>query len=272
LDGDEVFALIACCIMGARFLFRWYRGIFLVTTIAASNVQRLVLAIVPMACLLLLQLVLSGWSAHEVREGAEYDLLFMAGGAAWLGLAVGAAMILGISARDDAIESRNSAAVAAACGAMTGAMLCYAGANIGEGATIWMTFQPAVLATAAWFGLWTLLELTTRTADAIAIDRDLASGLRLAGFLMSVGLILGRAVAGDSHSWDETLHDFLHQGWPAAPLTFAAAMLQILWRPSPAIPCHVAFRRGVLPAAIFVGLSVAYVLWLGPFAHAGKGG
>jgi hypothetical protein len=272
LDGDEIFALIACGILGARFLLRWYGGILLVNQLACSYFQRLVLGLAPLGCLILLQFVLTRWSAHEVREGPEYDLLFILGGAAWLGFAVAMAMTLGISARDDAIESRNGAAVAAICGGMTGSMLCYAGANIGEGATIWMTFQPAVLATATWFALWFVLELAARVADAVAIDRDLASGLRLGGCLIATGLILGTAVAGDWHSWGETIHDFTHQAWPAALLTFFAAVLQFLWRPTPVMPSHPVFRRGLLPATIFVCLSILYVLWLGPFEHLAKGG
>lgn len=272
LDGDEVFALIACCILGGRFIFHWYGALLGVTPLAASFLQRLVLALVPLGCLVLVQFVLSRWSAHEVREGGEYDFLFVAGGVAWLGFAATLARVIGVSARDDAIQARNPAGVIALCGVMIGATLCYAGANIGEGATIWMTFNPAVLATAVWFALWLALELTTAAADAVSIDRDLASSIRLAGFLISSGLVLGRAVAGDWHSWEQTVDDFITQGWPAAPFMLVAVLLQILWRPTPTTPRHPIVRRGAVPAAILVCAAVLYVLWLGPFEHGTKGG
>src|SRR5262249_25610457 len=43
------------------------------------------------------------------------------------------------------------------------------------------------------------MELGAKVSISIAEERDLASGLRMCGFLLGSGLILGRAEAGD---WD----------------------------------------------------------------------
>lgn len=270
MEGDEVLALIASCIVGVRFLFLWYRNLLCITALARSIVQRLVLGGIPIGCLLLLQFVLDRWSAHEVRDDAHYDVLFMAAGAAWLAGANGLLLLFGISVRSDAIEARDPAAIAVACGALLGVTLCFAGANVGEGPTIWTTFGPAALASGAWAGLWLLVELPTDSAEAIAIDRDLATGLRLAGLLISTGLVLGRTVAGDWVSSPNTFEDFVRQGWPAGAMASAAVLMQAAWRPTPSVPRHPVFRRGILPALVLVAVAIGYVIWLGPFNGAGK--
>jgi len=73
---------------------------------------------------------------------------------------------------------------------MLGMSTCYAGANIGEGATIWTTFFPAAAGALLLLGLWLLIEITTGISAHISIDCDLASGIRLAGLLIAIGLIL----------------------------------------------------------------------------------
>lgn len=232
LDGDEIFALIvslAIAMAGAR---RWYAGLVRVTPLGSRRGQRIALGLVPILCLVLVQAVLSCCSAQEVREGAIYEVLFLVAGAAWLTTAAAALHLTGISPRYDALEHRNGPAVIAVCGAWFGATCCYAGANIGEGATIWTTFVPAAAATAILFVLLRLLQLFASISNAISIDRDHASAVRLAGFLVAAGLILGRAVAGDFHSWGGTWHDFIHLGWPVLPLAGAALALQLCLRPT----------------------------------------
>ena len=272
MDGDEVFMLLACGVLTLLAASKWYGGLLTVTTIGCRSSQRLLLALMPVGCLVLLQFVLMCWAAHEVREQGEYDVLFLAGGATWLGLAGIVMRAIGISPRDDALESRNSAAVIAVCGGWLGAILTYGGGNIGEGPTIWTTFIPAALATLALLGSWILLEIVCRPTQAISIDRDVASAARLAGFLIAVGLVLGRSVAGDWHSWGETLRDFVAQAWPALLLTIAAAIMQTIWRPTPGQPRHPVFSRGLLPGFGLLAVAILYVFLLGPFNPVSAGG
>ena len=264
-----MFALVVACAIALAGAVRWYGCLLTVTSLARTGWQRVWLGLTPVACLILLQGVLNCCAAHEVREQIEYDLLFLAGGAAWLGISGCAARVMGISPRDDAVESPNAAATAAVCGAWIGSMLCYAGGNIGEGPTIWTTFGPAAMATAGLFVLWLMLELLAGSSEAIVVGRDTASGLRLAGFLMAAGLILGRAVAGDWLDWNGALHDFLAQGWPAAPLTLAAAAFQQMWRPTPQNPQHPAWTRGLLPAGALILVAIVCAAIVGPPNRAG---
>ncbi|HEY2584591.1 MAG TPA: hypothetical protein VGI81_02355 [Tepidisphaeraceae bacterium] len=267
MDGDEVFALVAGGIIAAVTAVRWYAALVTVTRRAAPAHHRLILALIPLACLAGVQYVLACCAAHEVREAAEYDVLFLAGGAAWLGLTTVGLPLLDLCPRDDAIETRNLAAVVAVCGAWAGATLCYAGGNIGEGPTIWTTFVPAAAATGTLFGLWLLLAIATGVSESVSIDRDVASAFRLAGFLVAAGLVLGRAVAGDFHSWDGTWRDFLAEGWPAIPIWAWAMILQLALRPTPGRPEGSLLRAGLLPVASMILVAILDLLVLGGPEH-----
>lgn len=271
LDGDEVFALVAAWLVAAVTAVRWYAALVTVTRRAAPAHHRLILAVMPIACLALIQYVLACCAAHEVREAPGYDFLFLAGGAAWLGATTVGLPLLDLCPRDDAIEARNPAAVVAVCGAWAGATLCYAGGNIGEGPTIWTTFVPAAAASGALFLLWFLLEIATHVSESVSIDRDAASALRLAGFLVAAGLVLGRAVAGDFHSWEGTWRDFLAGGWPALPIWAWAMILQFALRPARSRPEGSILRAGLLPAASMILVAIVDLLVLGAPEHHANG-
>jgi len=268
LDGDEVFALLVSAAIALVGAAGWYHSLFSVTHLASPPRHRAILALVPLACLSGLQPILSCCAAHEVREGAQYDVLFLLGGVAWLALTGLMLPFVGLSARDDAIETKNPAAVAAVCGAWVGMTCSYAGGNVGEGPTIWTTFLPAALAGGTLLTAWLIVELFTRVSEAITIDRDTASGVRLAGFLIASGIVLGRAVAGNWLSWEDTLADFLLDGSPVIPLILFAVIFQYRWNPTRDRPLHAVRRRGLLPALIFVAGAAAYVIVLGPTNHA----
>lgn len=226
----------------------------------------------PLLCILLVQGVLACCAAHEVREDAGYDLLFLAGAGTWLALATMALQLIGISPRDDTLEARNSAAVIGLCGMWSGATLCYAGANIGEGATIWMTFVPAAAALGALVGLVLCFAFLTNVSESITLDRDHASAVRFGGFIIGAGLILGRSVAGDFHSWDATWHDFAVQGWPTLILLAVAIVLHRVLRPTPQRPEGPIVSAGLFPAAGMILLAIIDVLVLGFPEHLRRGG
>jgi hypothetical protein len=263
-SGDEVLALLVSGASAAAFCFKWYSPLVTLPPLGRRRVPRLTLAAIPPACLALLLPVLDRYGSHELREDGGYVILFMLAGAAWLGIATTVAALLGVSHRDDALEHRNRPAAVALAGALLGATLAYAGGNIGEGATIWMTFGPAALATLAWAVLWAIHQALTNVADAIAIDRDAPSAWRLAGLLTATGLILGRSVAGDYQSAGQTLADFIRQGWPALVILLLATGIQR--------SRNGAVARGLLTALAYVLAAVAYAAWLGPWNAAAKGG
>jgi hypothetical protein len=215
------------------------------------------------ASLLLIAAVLYRWSAVDVRTDGGEILFLTFGGAVWLLLATKIFTWLGLSFRDDVMERRNAAALVALCGALVSAAIIYAGGSIGEGPSYWENVFSVALAGTGFFVIWVLLELVGKVSLSIAEERDFASGIRLGGFLLAAGLVLGRAVAGDWHSEEATMQDFIHDGWPAAVLLVFALLIERMARPNrqrpfPAWPSH-----GLFLALLYLSFAAAWLWHLG---------
>jgi hypothetical protein len=208
----------------------------------------------------LIALALHGWGAAEVRANSGEVALLTAGGVIWVALSLCLFSWFGVSLRDDALERRNPAALLVVCGGVLGVALTFAGGNLGEGHSYRNNFFSAALGTSGLFGLWWLLELGGRVSASVAEERDFASGLRLCGFLLANGLVLGRAVAGDWHSEGATLADFVRDGWPAGVLCVIAIVLERGVRPNRERPFPDGRSCGLVPALAYLGLAAA---WLG---------
>jgi hypothetical protein len=213
----------------------------------------------------LIALALARWGAAEVRESIGEILLLTIWGVVWLAIASALFSWGGISVRDDAVERHNPAALVAVCSAVLSVALTYAGGSLGEGPSYWDNVFSAGLGTGGLFVLWALLELGSQVSVSIAEERDLASGLRLCGFLLAVGLVLSRAVAGDWHSELETLRDFAHDGWVALVLLGIALVMERALRPSHKHPFPAPISCGLLPAILYLAIAAAWLWHLGPW-------
>ena len=203
------------------------------------------------------------WGALEVRAHFDQVLALTLLGVGWLVISMHLFAWFGLSIADDAIERRNSGALLALCGATFGVAVIYAGGSFGEGPSYWNNIFSGALGTFGFFLLWCLLEFFVSVSGAVAEERDLASGLRLSGVLLSLGLILGRAVAGDWHSVSATVHDFMRDGWPAAALCFVAAFTEWLAQPNRNRPSPSWLSYGLLPALAYIAAAVAWLYHIG---------
>lgn len=203
------------------------------------------------------------WGAVEVRGHLDQVLLLTLLGFGWLLVSSHFFPWLGLSIADDVIERRNPAALVASGGATLAVSLIYVGGSLGEGPSYWNNIFSAGLGTFGFFLLWFLLELFGRVSASIAEERDLASGVRLCGFLLAASLMLGRAVAGDWHSESATVHDFLQDGWPAVAVCLFALGIERLARPSQKCPLRPWLSHGLVPAALYVVIAIAWIYHLG---------
>lgn len=258
-SDDETFALYAAIAIGLIPFFFWYKALLFHGKFTAPKGQRVSLYLAPLVGLLGLEYVLVNYADPVVRADGDYQWLFVLTAMVWLNAVRYLSPVLGIGITGDVIERNNSAAVAALTGALVAVMMVYSGGNIGSGPTIWTTLLPAFLCTAALFGLWLALELVSHPSTAISEDRDLAAGLRLAGFLVASALILGFAAAGDWVSMGDMLSSLVLRGWPALIVLFAAILFETRLKPTPAAPHQPLFSHGVLPAVFLVLISAVSV-------------
>ena len=255
-----VVALAGACV-GA---WRWYFTLLRVSPLNADSRSQVLLNLAPPISLVLLMLVLQSLADPVYVAGhLDYTLLFLAGGACWVFGASEAFALMGVSTIDDAMRRRNPAAAVAVAGGLVGVMLAYAGSNIGNGPTIWTTLVPAFAATAVLLAFWFVLELIGGAYEAITLDHDVAAAIRLAAFLVCVGAILGRAMAGDWLDWDSTFLEFVKLGWPAALLIPAMVMMNRRYAPTPQQTHPEPGTRGLTPAVIMLVVTMAYLVYLG---------
>lgn len=266
MSPDEIAVVVFSGVVALARWASWYVTPMKISRLGIRAASRRVMALAPIASAVVLFLVLRTLASFDVRDDARYLLFYMLLGAAWVGLVTTFLPLVGISARDDVIERGNPGAASAIAGAIVGATLCYAGGNVGDGPGWWVVVFAAALATAPWFALWLALDGVSGVGDAITIDRDRASGVRLAGFLIACGLILGRAVAGDWVSIIATVNDVLVVGSPTLVLLGLAALVERSSRPTLSRPQPGIAMFGMLPAVAYVVAAVAYVLALGPAA------
>ena len=203
------------------------------------------------------------WGAAEIRANIIEVVFLTFAGAVWLFLAVRVFAWLGLSFHDDVIERGNQAALAALCAAVVAAALIYTGGSAGEGPSYLDNVFSAGLGMTTFLLLWIFFEFAGRISMSIAEERDLGSGVRFGALLMAIGLIIGRAIAGDWHSVDATLSDFGRDGWPAIVLWAVAVVIERFVRPSRQSPFPAWTISGLLPALFYLGSAVAWLVHLG---------
>jgi len=256
MSGDEFMVLILSGFAAASAWYRWYRAV-LVRTLVDRNASRPIFVAAPVVCLMLLYAILRLWAADDVRSSI-YMTLYMVAGAAWVGLITPASCFLGISPRDDAVERQNLAAALATMGALAGITFCFAGGNVGNGPGWWVVVFSAGLSTIGFLGLWALVEWLTGISELVTVERAVGAGLRLGGFLVGTGLILGRCVAGDWVSAEATVMDFTVMAWPAVTLAGGAIIVERFW-PFGVNTGTEDAAAGLLIAAVYVVVSFLYV-------------
>ena len=262
MAGDEFAVLILGSILTAVFAARWYIPPFRLHSLQTRRFPLDTLLVIPPLCGGLLVFILLKFSDPQVSGDPMYVLLFTAVGGAWLLVTTGFLSWLGFSFRDDVLERHNRPAAVVLGAALVASTIIFAGANIGDGPTIWTTIGPAILGTAILFAIWLIHAKLTDLSESIAIDRDPAAACRAGGFYIATAIVLGRAVAGDWISSDATIGDFIKQGWPASVLLGLAIVAEKIVFDQMDRPRRRALRPSIAAAGIFILLAVVAVLFV----------
>lgn len=263
MSDDEAAIFIVSGITAFIVWILWIVTTMSVSTMVSPPRHRKTLLLAPLASAAILYAVLRLLASSDVRESPLYITFYEVMGLAWVGLTASIFIpFLGVSARDDAIERRNPAASTAIVGAFVGFTLAFAGGNIGDGPGWWVVVVCALLSTGGLILSWIFFERFSKVSEAITVDRDRSAGVRLAGLLVANGLVLGRAVAGDYLSFENTFSDFIRGGWPVIGLTAIAAAVERALKPSPEHPTR-PFSHGVFPWLAYVALAAGWLYVLG---------
>jgi hypothetical protein len=269
-DPDEVFLLFASGIVSLIGLVHWFRRLRPVSKLGAAPFHRAPLYLSALAGFAVLGIVILLWADQQIRDNSGYVLLVLLMGGAWLTVAGAVFPWLGTGLRDDALERRNPAAALALSGAILAVMLTFSGANIGEGPSFWNNVFSGLLSTGTLLFFWLILASAGGAARSVSEERDVASGLRLGSFLLSEGIVLGRAVAGDWHSVEGTVRDFIQLGWPGAVMLALGLVAERALRPGPGAVNPPILGRGVVPAALYLGVALSWTVALGWWEGAGR--
>ena len=259
---DEALVFFIATFTAVGMMAHWYRALVHQNELGQSS-GRLLLHIIPVVSLLCVFIPILFGSAVEVRTAFRYIWLFTAAGVAWYMGFVRLSTLVGVRLWEDGFVQRNGAATWMVSGLMVSLALIFGGANIGEGETIWTTFGPAALATLGLFLGLVALDTVSSVFRAVAVDRDNASGIRVACALVASGLVLGRAVAGDYHSLVGTVVDFAFLAAPYIVILIMVTFFQALFGPTAKRPKRSAFWLGVLPGSTMFLLALAWLLYLG---------
>ncbi len=224
------------------------------------GVEPWVLMLVPAVCAGIIYFVLSYFAASDVVTDLFYILLYFGLGVIWLRVAEWLFRYLGISAEYDVIERHNRAALAAYTGGLLGIALCYSGGNIGEGPGAEVVIFSAGLSTIGFFLVWLALTAVSEIDYTVTVDRDMSAGLRLGAVLAAAGLILGRSVVGNWVSYEATVRDFIVYGSPVLLLLVLAIVVERFAKPTVERPAPPLALYGILPAVIYIGGALFYLL------------
>lgn len=240
----------------------WYSDLISVNRFRVPIQQRLALFGAPLVSLAFIFVTLTKLASSDVRHDPLYLAFYLLIGAAWIGGGTLVFPFLGISARDDILERGNGASAWAVVGALAGISCSFAGGNIGNGPGVAAVLFSSALSTGLFFALWFALDVLTSISDAITIERSNDTGIRMAGFLVGLGLLSGWSVAGDWVSASATVKDFLHSSWPAMAITATAAFLELALKRS-----SIRFSSRITVSAVlsvaYIGLGLAWIVTRG---------
>ncbi|MCL2797119.1 MAG: hypothetical protein FWD58_03585 [Firmicutes bacterium] len=220
VGGDEIFIFVLAIGITLWFLIRWYAYIAGARSFKPLAAKKATLAFMPLISAALILIVLIFWAAPDVV--GFYRVFYVVLGFPWIYLGILLMFLtLNLSWIDDILNHNNKASFGTIIGCILSFTLIYAGSNVGDGPGWWCVVFSALLGFALWTVLAVILNLTTKLSYRVTVERDGAAGFRYACYFIAIGIIIGRACAGDWLSAGATVADFLY-AWPAAILTAAA--------------------------------------------------
>jgi hypothetical protein len=113
---------------------------------------------------------------------------------------------------------------------------------------------------AMFLGFWLAVDRLSGVCEAVTLERDLTSGLRLGGALMALGLLLGSAAAQTLPAGRSLVaRRALAHAWPILALLLVFLLLQRVLRPTPRRVHASAIVLGIFPATAYIAGAILYL-------------
>jgi hypothetical protein len=231
VSDDEVMVLLVSVGFAGVFGLRALGPVGVVSRLHASRATRLAVLASWALAMLVVHWTLTTYAASDVRNDSLYIAFYDVMGLAWIATSSALFHRYGLSLRDDVLERRNGAALAAFSGALIGVAFTFAGGNVGEGPGWWCVVFASGLATTSLFCVWFALHRVARVPETITVERDVGTGIRVGGLLLACGMIFGNAAAGDWISASDTVISFARAAALAVPLAAMGVLLEFLLIP-----------------------------------------
>lgn len=259
ISQDELVLTIFAAAVSFIYWLLWYIKILGKISYSSSRAGRALLSLAPIISLAALFVILRNFASFDVKDNPFYLSMYCFIGGVCTAIMTEILSGFGLSYQFDAIERNNAAAAAAIFGVVIAFCLCYAGGNIGDGPGWYVVIFCAALSSGTLLLILAILFTFTNLLDILTIDRDIATGIRIASFLLSLSLLFGRAVAGDWISAEQTVIDFYSIAWVGVFFIIIEIILLSIYKPTPSEPKLSVFLYGIIPAVIYLAASVYYI-------------
>lgn len=229
MSESEAIVLLASMYLTFKFIKNWYQPILASSTLSRTMVARIVLGIMPVISSCIILYTLNELASFDVVTDSIYIIFYLLLGFSWM--FIGLKIIFyffDLSFIDDVLNLNNKSALATIIGGFFAITIIYSGANIGDGPGWWTVVIAGGMGMAIWIVLALVIHKFTLVFEKITVERDLACGIRFGTYLLTSGMILGRASAGDWTSFTKTVEEFF-VGWPALLVTLLALLVEVYY-------------------------------------------
>jgi len=261
----ETLLFLLCGVLTTIFIVNWYRYLFGIFKPKRKLINDYILGLLPFVLFIIIYYTLRNLASFDVVNDTLFIIFYIFFGFTWIYLFNKLIFLFyDISWIDDIITNGNYAALSAYVGALLGITLIYAGANIGDGPGFWCVMVAGGIGAILWFILALLINKFTGIIERIVISRDLGSGIRFGGFLLSTGIILARGSGGDWFNFWQTIIDF-SDIWIIIPFAVLYLLIELYYKnkyEKENIPTTV--TTSCLWLIFFIILSIYLILYVVP--------
>lgn len=261
----ETLLFLLCGVLTTIFIVNWYRYLFGIFKPKRKLINDYILGLLPFVLFIIIYYTLRNLASFDVVNDTLFIIFYIFFGFTWIYLFNKLIFLFyDISWIDDIITNGNYAALSAYIGALLGITLIYAGANIGDGPGFWCVMVAGGIGAILWFILALLINKFTGIIERIVISRNLGSGIRFGGFLLSTGIILARGSGGDWFNFWQTIIDF-SDIWIIIPFAVLYLLIELYYKnkyEKENIPTNV--TTSCLWLIFFIILSIYLILYVVP--------